>query len=171
LAQSNGAEPAFGDNDAGNLKSDLGEPVLYPKRVSVGRTSQNDGTGTISRFGRFNPIYRFSDRANSAGAVFNYKLNPQFSASVGYRADGPQNTVGSTGGLIGGSYSALAQLEFQPTKNIGLGLTYVHAFQETGFVAQSGGLGSNFANSPFTGNLVGNTGPASSIKLDLLSGR
>jgi Carbohydrate-selective porin, OprB family/S-layer homology domain len=123
---------------------------------------ENDGTGTISRFGRFNPIYRFSDRANSAGAVFNYKFSPQISASVGYLADGPQNAVGPTGGLFGGSYSALAQLEFQPTKNIGLGLTYVHAFQETGFVAQAGGLGSSFANSPFTGNLVGNTGPASS---------
>lgn len=123
---------------------------------------ENDGTGTISRFGRFNPIYRFSDRANSAGAVFNYKFSPQFSASVGYLADGPQNAVGPTGGLFGGSYSALAQLEFQPNKNIGLGLTYVHAFQETGFIAQAGGLGSNFANSPFTGNLVGNTGPAAS---------
>lgn len=123
---------------------------------------ESDGTGTISRFGRFNPIYRFSDRANSAGAVFNYKFSPQFSASVGYLADEPQNAVGPTGGLFGGSYSALAQLEFQPNKNIGLGLTYVHAFQETGFIAQAGGLGSSFANSPFTGNLVGNTGPASS---------
>ena len=89
----------------------------------------SSGTGALSRFGRFNPIYRFGDSSNSAGVVVNYKFNDQFAASVGYLATAPTNAVGPTGGLFG-TYSALAQLEIKPTKDLGLGLTYVHSFQE-----------------------------------------
>jgi hypothetical protein len=108
----------------------------------------SSGSGSISRFARFNPIYRFSDSSTSAGVVVNYKFNDKFATSLGYLAPSPTNSVGPTGGLFGGTYAALAQLEFYPTKSVGIGLTYVHAFQENGLVNLSNGTGSAFANRP-----------------------
>jgi Carbohydrate-selective porin, OprB family/S-layer homology domain len=121
----------------------------------------SSGTGALSRFGRFNPIYRFSDTINTAGVVANYKFNDQFAASIGYLAPSPTNAIGPTGGLFGGTYSALAQLEIKPTKDIGLGLTYVHSFQEANNLNGSGiltansltgGMGSGIAGQPFGNN-------------------
>jgi Carbohydrate-selective porin, OprB family/S-layer homology domain len=118
----------------------------------------SSATGALSRFGRFNPIYRFSDSAGSAGVIANYKFNDQFAASVGFLSPSPTNSVGPTGGLFGGSFSALAQLEVKPTKDLGLGLTYVYSFQEVNNINNSGiltantltgGTGSTLAGQPF----------------------
>jgi hypothetical protein len=116
----------------------------------------SDGTGSISRFGRFNPIYRFGEttptattNANSAGAVLNYKFTDKIGLSVGYVANSANNSIGPVGGLAGGSYSALAQLELQPVKSFGFGVAYVHSFQESGFVNLGGGTGSAFSRAPF----------------------
>jgi hypothetical protein len=122
---------------------------------------ESSGTGALSRFGRFNPIYRFGDSSTtvngitgtqSAGAVFNYAFSDKVAVSLGYLADRPATSVGSVGGLFGGSYAALAQLEYNPTKSLSLGLTYVHALQETGLVNLGGGTGSAKARNPFGTN-------------------
>jgi Carbohydrate-selective porin, OprB family/S-layer homology domain len=110
----------------------------------------SDGTGSISRFGRFNPIYRLSERANSAGFVFNYKFNDKIGASLGYVAASGTNSVGPTGGFLGGSYTALAQLELQPTKSFGFGVAYAHTFQEEGLVSLNSATGSAFSSNPFS---------------------
>ncbi len=109
----------------------------------------SDGTGSISRFGRFNPLYRLSETNNSAGFVFNYKFTDKIGASLGYIAAAPTNSVGPTGGFFGGSYTALAQLEVQPVKNFGFGVLYAHTFQEEGLVGLSSGTGSAFSSNPF----------------------
>jgi hypothetical protein len=116
---------------------------------------ESSGTGSISRFGRFNPIYRFSD--GGAGVVANYKFNDKIAVSAGYLADRPNTPTGPNGGFFGGSYSALAQLELQPTKRLGIGITYVHAFQEgtaadNGILNLTGGTGSAYARRPFGNN-------------------
>ncbi|MDS3862129.1 iron uptake porin [Thermosynechococcaceae cyanobacterium BACA0444] len=114
-------------------------------------------TGALSRFGRFNPIYRIY--ANSAaGVTFNYKFaeNKQAGTSVdftlGYLGGGTNTTApgGVTfdrspgnpsppGGFIGDSYSALAQFNVRPVKSLALGVTYVRAFG----VDPSGGTGTS----------------------------
>ncbi|HEY9828659.1 MAG TPA: iron uptake porin [Stenomitos sp.] len=114
----------------------------------------SDGSGSISRFGRFNPIYRLSETSNSAGVVFNYKFTDKVGLSLGYVAASPTNSVGTTGGLLGGSYTALAQLELQPAKSFGFGVAYAHTFQEEGLVSLQSGTGSSFASNPF-GNPLG----------------
>ncbi|HEY9826206.1 MAG TPA: iron uptake porin [Stenomitos sp.] len=121
----------------------------------------SSGTGALSRFGRFSPIYRFGDtNNNAAGAVFNYQFNPKWGVSVGYLADNPgsvlpagsaQGNLSPAGGLFGGSYAALAQVEFNVTPTLALGLTYAHAFQEGGFANATGSTGSAFATRPFLG--------------------
>jgi hypothetical protein len=122
----------------------------------------SDGTGSISRFGRFNPIFRLGERtatpgattisgaATSAGIVANYKFNDKIGLSVGYVANSSNNSSGPIGGLAGGSYSALAQLELQPTKNFGFGVAYVHSFQEDTLVNLTSSTGSSFSANPFS---------------------
>jgi hypothetical protein len=124
----------------------------------------SDGTGTISRFGRFNPIYRFSERSNSAGLVLNYKFSDKIGASVGYIGASPTNSVGPTGGLFGGSFTALAQLELQPTENFGFGVAYAYTFQEEGLVSLSSGTGSSFSSNPFS-NIGSDSTSANSVGL------
>jgi Carbohydrate-selective porin, OprB family/S-layer homology domain len=119
----------------------------------------SSANGALSRFGRFNPLYRFADSGITAGVVVNQKINDQFAISAGYLAPNPTNSTGTTGGLFGGSYSALAQLEVKPFKSLGLGLTYVHSFQEAASggtpptvanaISLAGGTGSSYANNPF----------------------
>ncbi|HIK34763.1 MAG TPA: carbohydrate porin [Thermosynechococcus sp. M98_K2018_005] len=113
---------------------------------------QSDETGAISRFGRFNPLYRFGG-GNSAGLTLRYTLleNKEQGTSLilnlGYQApnaNNPNRNTPNTNGLIGGAYAALAQLDWRPVKNLALGLTYVRSFG----TSVAGGTGSNgFAGS------------------------
>lgn len=83
------------------------------------------GTGSLSKFGERNPIYRIG--ANGAGIGFNLKVNDYLKFDVGYIS----NTAASPdadNGLFSGNYSALAQAVIQPTKKIKLGFTYVRAY-------------------------------------------
>ncbi|HEY9690742.1 MAG TPA: iron uptake porin [Oculatellaceae cyanobacterium] len=126
---------------------------------------ESAASGSISRFGRFNPIYRIS--AEGASAVLDYKLSQQVGLSVGYSvprniANRPEtDTVTQPGlSLFNGSYAALAQLAFRPSNALGLGLTYVRSFTNPSpsdtnrfpgiaGIGVSSGTGSAFANQPF----------------------
>jgi Carbohydrate-selective porin, OprB family/S-layer homology domain len=119
---------------------------------------ESSGSGSISRFGRFNPIYR----ANSGtGLIINHKLGREFTTgskftlSVGYLVPTAEaETVAVERGLFSGKQStALAQLVFQPTPNIGLGFTYASSYYDGGS-GLTGSTGSGFANSPFGANIA-----------------
>jgi len=106
---------------------------------------ESSGRGAISRFGRFNPIYR----AGEGGAGITVNLNPEgaISLSLGYLAPEASNPIAGAG-LFNGDYAALGQLSFRPNDAINIGLTYVHSYYGggTGF---TGSTGSVFANNPF----------------------
>lgn len=119
----------------------------------------SSGDGSISRFGRFNPIYRQS--AEGSGITLNHNISNRLGLAVGYMV--PRNSVAGTSiqgnvasnpaegfGLFEGGYSALAQLTFKPTDALNVGLTYIRSYQnqESG-IAVSSGTGSTFANQPF----------------------
>ena len=114
----------------------------------------SDSTGSISRFGRFNPIYRFAQ--GGTGVTVNYSITPQIGVSAGYMAKNANNPTDGNG-LFNGGNAILAQLEYKASKNLGLGLTYVRGYDRnpaatilppTG-VAVSGTTGSSRANNPF----------------------
>lgn len=116
----------------------------------------SSGRGALSRFGRFNPIYRTGD--NSAGLTVNFNPEGAIGLSVGYltpRANAPDSGLG----LFNGDYAALAQLEFRPSEALNIGLTYVHSYDNAvnnsnitnNGISVAGGTGSNFANNPFNG--------------------
>ncbi len=115
---------------------------------------ESSGRGAISRFGRFNPIYRVG---SGAGLTLNFNPNGPIGASVGYIANNANNPGDGTG-LFDGSFAALGQIAFRPTESINLGLTYARTYDKgngaggvggAGQVSLFDGTGSLLANQPF----------------------
>ncbi len=134
-----------GNNDGLEFNDSI--PTLSPQESS--------GSGAISRFGRFNPILRAN---TGTGIIFNHKLGKEFSfgekftISAGYLVPSTvANNPAPKNGLFDGNHTALAQVVFQPTPKIGVGVTYANSFYAAG-TGVSGGTGSVFANNPFSGN-------------------
>ena len=111
-------------------------------------------TGSISRFGRFNPTYRSG--ASGAGVSFEYKFSDAFALQGGYIADTQSNDPGRENGLFDGAYSAIGQLVFKPSRNIDIGLSYVRSYYPGGEVNITSSTGSEFARRPF-GNAFNNS--------------
>ena len=124
----------------------------------------SDATGTISRFGRFNPIYRYAQ--GGSGATVNYSFTPQIGVTAGFLAKNANDPTAGNG-LFNGGNAVIAQLEYKASNNLGLGLTYVRGYDRTGAVAVTGGTGSGLSNNPFAGvaTTSDNFGIQSSFKL------
>lgn len=111
---------------------------------------ESSGRGAISRFGRFNPIYR--QGAGGAGLTLTFNPEGVIGASVGYLAPSAENSE-SGFGLADGAYAALGQIAFRPSESFNVGLTYAHTYynQESG-VNLFDSTGSLLANRPFGNN-------------------
>jgi Carbohydrate-selective porin, OprB family/S-layer homology domain len=122
------------------------------------------GKGALSFFGERNPIYRIGTvgYASTSGIGANYQFNDKFRLDVGYLAGRsdlsiatqavnpagiPTATGATDSGLFGGSYSALAQLSYKPTKTSEVALTYVRNYAPDGNLRYFSG--SPLANTPF----------------------
>jgi Carbohydrate-selective porin, OprB family len=106
----------------------------------------SSGSGSISRFGRFNPVYRLS--GDGASLTVNHKFSDELGLAVGYAIPGG-NTVANPApgaGLFNGSNSIISQLSYLPSKDLNLGLIYARSYGAGGI---AGGTGSSLANSPF----------------------
>ena len=113
---------------------------------------ESSGSGALSRFGRFNPIYRGPD---GAGAGFNFDLGDKFTVSAAYLADdGDVNKTEEKNGLFNGNYTAGAQLDFKPSDDIMLSAFYANRYQKAGDVNLSGSTGSVIANDPTFNSLA-----------------
>ncbi|MCY7275533.1 MAG: iron uptake porin [Phormidesmis sp. CAN_BIN44] len=113
---------------------------------------ESSANGSISRFGRFNPIYR---AGTGTGLVVNHKFGSEFTfgskfnLSLGYLVPtGVASNPIDGNGLFNGNFAALGQLVFQPTPALSLGLTYTRGYYRGG-AGVTGGTGSAFANNPF----------------------
>jgi hypothetical protein len=117
---------------------------------------ESAGQGSFTRFGRYSPIYRVG---TGTGIALNMKLGKEFTTgdkftlSLGYLVPtNVANNPATENGLFNGSNSAIAQLVFQASRNLGIGFTYARGFY-TGGTGITGGTGSLFANSPFGANV------------------
>ena len=107
---------------------------------------ESSGGGAISRYGRFSPIYR---QGGGAGATLTFAPKSPISASVGYLAEDNSNPNAGFG-AFNGSYAAIGQVSFQPSKAFGVGFTYARSYQNNeGGVNLFDSTGSAFANRPF----------------------
>jgi Carbohydrate-selective porin, OprB family len=105
------------------------------------------GTGSISRFGRYNPVFRQS--GDGAAATLDYRFSPEFSAAIGYAIPGTQASNPNNGaGVFGGNYAGIVQLRYQASPELDLGLSYARSYHAAGSNVL-GGTGSSIANSPF----------------------
>ena len=119
-------------------------------------------TVSISRFGRFDPIY-YQTLARP-GIAANYKFNDQLSFGAGFYGDFDSGNPQT--GFFNGGNAAIAQLAYFPTDTLGMTLVYVRSYNPAGpGVAVSGQTGSLYADQPFGTNFIppgtfGNSGPA-----------
>lgn len=97
-------------------------------------------SGTISRFGQRNPIYR---QGGGSGLGINYEFNDTVNLTLGYLGDDLNDPEV---GFNQAAYGAIAQLTFE-FGDSGLGLTYIHSYN-----GLNTATGSDRSNDPFDGN-------------------
>jgi len=105
------------------------------------------GDGALSRFGRYNPIFR---QPQGAGVGVTYK-GDQFRFAASYLAS-EANDPQTGAGLFDGSYSAATSLYYSPSKNWDIGLLYAYAYHSTDARTRpslTGGTGSFLGDNPF----------------------
>jgi hypothetical protein len=103
----------------------------------------SSGSGSISRYGRFNPIYRLS--GDGASLTLNHKFSDELGLALGYAIPGTNAAASTTSGsgLFNGSNAIISQLQFTPSQDLNLGLIYARSY------SSDGGTGSSAANRPF----------------------
>jgi Carbohydrate-selective porin, OprB family len=94
--------------------------------------------GAISRFGRYNPIYR---QSAGTGIGIDYSFSKNVNLSFGYIADNARNP---RVGISKSSYGAIVQLTLKPVDNFKFALIYIRSFNNL-----NTGTGSELANDPF----------------------
>jgi hypothetical protein len=130
----------------------------------------SSAAGSISRFGRFNPLFYRAGGGTGAGALVGYKFNDTFRVDAGYLAYNPNtvppNTLAGIAlsasnpdlGLFGSNYTASLMLGVEPLRNFkfGVGATYVYnenVSRDGGTPAVpinlTGSTGTDFAINPF----------------------
>ncbi len=146
---------AIGDQTTVFIGTGTNDGLEYNDSILTLSPFESSSGGSISRFGRFNPIYR---SGVGTGVILNHKLGREFTAgnnftlSLGYLVPTADASDPSTDrGLFTGNYSAIAQLVYQPTPNLGIGFTYANAYYSSG-AGVTGSTGSGFANNPFGSN-------------------
>ncbi|MBD2605249.1 iron uptake porin [Scytonema hofmannii FACHB-248] len=146
----------FNLSDAVRVNISAARSEFYDFVDTVNPALASSGTGAISRYGRFSPIYRQA----SEGAGITVVLAPKspITATVGYQAGSAENPdLGR--GLINGSYSAFGQLAFKPSKAFTIAATYARTYQNSegaGGVNLFSSTGNFNANRPF-GNFATTT--------------
>lgn len=120
---------------------------------------KSSGSGSISRYGRFSPIYR--QAAGGSGIAVNLKANDAITLGAGYYARGNATASGPgpNKGLFEGDSTIFGQLAFKPNQAVNLGITYAHTYLTPPLVDSNG---RNTSTSIFDGTggsySVGTTG-------------
>ncbi|MDJ0673934.1 MAG: iron uptake porin [Calothrix sp. MO_167.B42] len=110
---------------------------------------KSSGSGALSRYGRFSPIYR--QAFDGSGVTLSFNPNGRFTfnaAYYGHNADSPEDGEG----LYNGANTAFAQIQFKPSKQLGIGLAYARTYQNNGDINLLNSTGGEFAADPFDGD-------------------
>jgi hypothetical protein len=117
-------------------------PIGAPEDViSPLNPLESDSQGTISRFGRFNPLIRIASGGGTTGlavAGLNFKFSNQANLELLYSASNAGAATG-TGGVTGGDTKLAAQLVYKPAEAFTLGVGYANAYT-AGTLGLSSGL-------------------------------
>lgn len=154
----------FGKNTTVWIGARALQPVTFAPTLNplVG----NAQTGTLSRFGLFNPVI-YRPGFDGAGLAFAHKFSNQLQFNAGYIFDdglgsNPAGNATNTGGLFGNSYQALAQLTFSPSRSLDVSFAYARKYFPTPI--SPGPVGSATI-APGSGyNITGGTGTANASR-------
>jgi hypothetical protein len=108
----------------------------------------NSATGAISRFGRYQPIYRLSN--DGSGFTLKHQFSTQWSASASFTAPSLTAANSNSGGLFGGANAVIGQVKYSPSQDLKLGVVYARSYHPNGS-GVTGATGSLTANNPFDG--------------------
>ncbi|WP_271253455.1 iron uptake porin [Pseudanabaena sp. Chao 1811] len=136
-------------------------PVSFPDEFfTVLSPVASNGQGSISRFGRFDPLMRIA--GTSSLVAFDWSITDKVRLQAGYGASSPSSpSPGGSGGLFGGSTIALVQLLFKPADNLDTSITYANTYHQSGATTGTSSLGtgltSNESISGVTGSIRANS--------------
>ncbi len=123
----------------------------------------SSAAGSISRFGRYNPLFYRAGGGTGAGAFVGYRFNDIFRVDAGYLAYNPGVALSAANpdlGLFGSNYTASLLFGVEPLRNFkfGVGGTYVYNENVTNSdpggttaagINLTGSTGTDFAINPF----------------------
>ncbi|MGB5960722.1 MAG: iron uptake porin [Coleofasciculaceae cyanobacterium] len=125
----------------------------------------SSGNGAISRFGRYNPIFRMGGQGAGAGLTIGAKS--PIRVDLGYMAatsnnlnTGPRSGLasdpGESSGLFNGDFSAMGQVTFQPSSVFSIAATYLQSYGRRAIDSGTGSIASAVrAGRPLVGNSYG----------------
>ena len=129
-------------------------PIGAPEDViSPLNPLESDSQGTISRFGRFNPLIRIASGGGTTGlavAGLNFKFGDKLNLELAYSASNAAAAVNTAlpngqGGVTGGDTKLAAQFVFKPSEALTLGVGYANAY------TRGNSLGSGLNQESFIG--------------------
>ncbi|QKQ73937.1 iron uptake porin [Nostoc sp. TCL240-02] len=120
-----------------------GEVEDFVNTINPFLDGDEGASGALSKFGSRNSVYYFVPAG--AGVGLTHRLSEQLELSLGYLSSTASNPNANRG-LFNGSYGAIAQLTFQPSDRLSIGLTYVNAYNNQGEDLAIPGTGSQKAN-------------------------
>jgi Carbohydrate-selective porin, OprB family/S-layer homology domain len=93
---------------------------------------RSSGSGALSRYGRFSPIYR--QAGDGSGITVNVNPNGPLTLSAAYFATGRNSAADPADGkgLFDGNNTIFGQLAFKPNQALNIGLTYARSYQASG---------------------------------------
>jgi len=133
----------LGKKTAVTLFANEGEVDDFLNTINPFLDGDDGANGALSRFGSRNSVYYFVPQG--AGVGVTHQFSDQLELSLGYLSNTAANPS-SDNGIFNGSYGAIAQITFQPTKSLSIGLTYVNAYNNLGEDLAIPGTGSKKAN-------------------------
>ncbi|NJM20348.1 MAG: iron uptake porin [Richelia sp. SM1_7_0] len=123
------------------VKVDANEADLNDNVNVFNPLLSSSGSGAISRYGRFSPIYRAASGDAGVTATIGGKNSP-IKLSGSYTSTNPTDT---DTGFFNGNNAFLGQVEFKPIKALNIGATYVRRFDDGSSTNVTGSTGSSIA--------------------------
>jgi Carbohydrate-selective porin, OprB family/S-layer homology domain len=142
------ANYSFNLSDKLAIKVDAVNAELNDNVNTFNPDFQSSGTGALSRYGRYSPIYRAG--AGGAGVTATFNPKGKISLTGAYLSNDNSNS-GVNQGVFDGDNALFGQLAFKPNDKFNLGLTYARTYTDNvgKYDSLLGDTGSKKANDPF----------------------
>ncbi|MBE9050893.1 iron uptake porin [Nostocales cyanobacterium LEGE 11386] len=138
----------FNLSDALRVKVDAFGAEIWNNTNVFNPDFRSSGSGAISRYGRFSPIYRASS-PGGAGLTLTFNPGGPLSFTGAYLAPRANNPTDDNG-LFDGANAFFGQIDFKPSEALNLGFTYSRTYQNSANgINLFGSQGSAIANNPF----------------------